>query len=334
MFGVEALYVDGKFKKFPNKQFTREERGGTDEAIYAQAVKEAELLESTFPRTTHLQFNEDWDNRDVYEIVQKAYKDTLKRIVLVPTSVQASDTTMGGNSGYDNFIRPSDLEYDILSTHPYSFVELFQAGGPDDLISPPEDAFKTQLVDIQEHLTDKGLSKELWITENGWNSSGEMTEKRQASYLMKSVFIAMAQGVGKYFIYQLLDKGGEAGTLFHTTGIITSGGDKKLAYLALEQLMADYGHLYYKETIQEDENLFKYIYTDGNKDYEVAWFPKDPDTYPAITGLLTSEEDEVVPEAAPKPETPVVLTQTLSKYQVTTWLLLVALLIMAILVFK
>lgn len=303
MFGVEALYVDGEFKKFPNKQWSGQERGMTDEDIYNNAYKEMELFESTFPSVTHLQLNEYWADRDVYEIVQKAYTDAAKRIKVLPTSVQASDRNIGGKTSYNNFLRVSDLEYDTLSIHPYSFTELFQAGGPQDLISPPEGAYMQQIVDLKEALEDMGEDKDLWQTEIGWNSTGSMTEDRQAAYLVKGLFIGMANGYTKYFIYQILDKPGELGSLFETTGLLDSDGRKKVSYITLKTLIEAYGHLSFKEKVQEDEELFYYIFTDGEKDFSVSWNPDDLDVLPAIEELVVTGVEDL------EPEPPVVLPE-------------------------
>lgn len=294
MFGVEALYVNGEFKKFPNKQWSRQERGQTDENIYNSAFKEMELFESTFPSVTHIQLNEYWAEKDVYEIVQKAYTDAAKRIKIIPTSVQATDAEIGGTSSYYNFVSITDLEFDTLSNHPYSFRELFQAGSPDDLSSPPEKAFRDQVADLSNYLSERGKQKDLWITECGWNSTGVMTEQRQAAYLVKSLFIAMAHGYTKYFIYQLIDKSGEEGTLFETTGLIDKTGRKKASYMVIEDLIESYGNLSFKQKLSEDSQIFKYIFTDGGKDYEVSWNPSELDTLPKIeevTSVITSVEE-------------------------------------------
>ncbi|MBR1837923.1 MAG: cellulase family glycosylhydrolase, partial [Kiritimatiellae bacterium] len=79
-------------------------------------------------------------------------------------------------------------------------------------------------------------SKPVWLTEHGWptHTAGGVSEADQATYLAKALDIAVACGVEKYFVYNLVAFEGDLANGEHCFGVVHRDFTAKPAYTALQ----------------------------------------------------------------------------------------------------
>jgi len=79
------------------------------------------------------------------------------------------------------------------------------------------------------------VSKEIWITEYGWHTSeaqGNVTERQQAEYLVRSYVSSMAYGVDKMFWYDFQNDGVDKSDRENEFGVIKCHKDIDVTYAA------------------------------------------------------------------------------------------------------
>jgi len=137
-----------------------------------------------------------WPNPNVehYTLMLKEAYKAAKRAD-PDCTVLAASTSGPGNDFIRGIYENGGWDYcDGISIHPYSMC-----GGP-----------IAQRLDRILRLTNKfigstGKPKSLWITEMGWTTLAPGLDERQAIYLFQSYVISLANGVEKFFWFDLAD---------------------------------------------------------------------------------------------------------------------------------
>jgi polysaccharide biosynthesis protein PslG len=160
------------------------------------------------------------------------------------------------------------LEYlDAITFHPYDSAP---ENGPEFLIESLQ-----QAVDRIKEYND-GQSKPIWITELGVSTAG-VTEQDQANYLVRAEAISLANGVEKFYWYDLVNDEsdpthheGNFGLLRQTSETVPVFAPKPsgVAQAVLARMIA--GKL---DATRDglNDSAYSYAYTDGDSTTRVAW---------------------------------------------------------------
>ncbi|MDH7481960.1 MAG: glycosyl hydrolase [Armatimonadota bacterium] len=126
--------------------------------------------------------------KEAYQAAKRA--DPECTVLAACTSGPGNDFILGiyENGGWDYC--------DAISIHPYSM-----SGGP------IAQQFDRILRILREQLVATGDAKPIWITEMGWTTPDSSMDEPQASYLVQSYIISLANGIEKYFWFCLDDWG-------------------------------------------------------------------------------------------------------------------------------
>ncbi|MDI6828570.1 MAG: glycosyl hydrolase, partial [Armatimonadota bacterium] len=139
-----------------------------------------------------------WSTPDVkaYTLLLKEAYKAAKRADPKCT-VLAACTSGPGNDFIWGIYENGGWDYcDAISIHPYSM-----SGGP------VAQRFDRILRILREQLSATGKPKPIWITEMGWTTPSNSLYEPQASYLVQSYIISLANGIEKYFWFCLDDWG-------------------------------------------------------------------------------------------------------------------------------
>jgi hypothetical protein len=136
-------------------------------------------------------------------------------------SVRPDVTVVGGAAFYadlhwfDQLFQNGGLPYmDVVSDHPYNLP---------GFISPELQGLEEQMVDLQDLVKryNHGQTKPIWITEIGWSSSFlQVSEFKQADYLVRSAVLSMVAGVQKIFWYDMVNDGTDPSQMDQNFGLI------------------------------------------------------------------------------------------------------------------
>ncbi|WP_237742587.1 sugar-binding protein [Actinopolymorpha alba] len=162
------------------------------------------------------------------------------------------------------------LQYmDVLSIHPYVYP-----GAPENAI---------QSLTAVKELVKKyngGKLKPIWISEMGWPThvgSTGVSEATQAANLVRSYVIALSQGVEKYFWYNFINDGLDAGYNEHNFGVVRYTTDPAgrwtpkpayVSYAAMTRLLT--GATYQR---QEDvaNGVWSFVFAKDGKQIRPMW---------------------------------------------------------------
>lgn len=201
-------------------------------AKYAKAV--AEHFKGRVD--TYEVWNE-WDggfgnpNGESAEVYAKLLKETYTALKSVDENIKviAGATHTDGYTWFQELFEAEGFKYcDVISYHPYCYPQ-----NPDtkDYKGNVEDNYTKNLNLLKEY----GVSKEIWITEYGWHTStaeGNVTERQQAEYLVRSYVTAKAYGVDKMFWYDFQNDGVDRTDRENEFGIIKCHNDVNVTYAA------------------------------------------------------------------------------------------------------
>lgn len=157
---------------------------------------------------------------------------------------------------------------DAVSWHPYDYGPGI---GPEFL----EAAIQNQVAKIKEH--NNGVAKPIWITELGWSTAG-YTEREQADNLVRAQAISLANGVEKFFWYDLVND--ETDVTHHegNFGLVRQVSEKvplhapKPSAVAQAVLIREVsGKPYTAKDEQPDTSVYSYVFGDGAAATRVAW---------------------------------------------------------------
>jgi len=129
----------------------------------------------------------------------RAYSKLLRSAYLAAKRANPNCTVViGGTIGFDiDYLRQVYTQgggryFDVMAVHPYP-------AQPFDLCN-----FSAGMGSLRELMSQYGDSKkEIWITEIGWSTSQNVSKEDQAAYLVRSYVVALAEGVSKFFWFNL-----------------------------------------------------------------------------------------------------------------------------------
>lgn len=118
-----------------------------------------------------------------------------------PDATIAGPATAGMSTSWiEQLIDLGGLKYlDAVTTHPYRYP------------GPPE-SLAADLNDLRSYIRDHndGKDKPIWLTELGWpthTGASGVTESAQADYLIRAEVLSLANGVNRFYWYDLLNDG-------------------------------------------------------------------------------------------------------------------------------
>jgi hypothetical protein len=174
-------------------------------------------------------------------------------------------TILGGSIAFTNNPALAYLEtiyehgakdhMDFLAYHPYC-----NPYAPDDNESTSNPyIYLTKVKDVMEDYND---TRNLWITELGWQSNSPLTQTLQANYTIEALTMAYDWGwVEGYVVYKWKDSGS------NYKGIVTSSVTPKLVFYAVKQFIADY------IPIEESYPVVITVWHPQNTIYETSTIP-------------------------------------------------------------
>lgn len=200
-------------------------------------------------------FTEDKSPESYAKIVVAAY-DAIKR---VDPNVQVGIAAKSNHVQWlETAIRAGAKgHFDYVTLHPYEVLDKVAQGG--------EALFINIVPTLRRMLRANDPEREnapIWFTELGTPVSATTTPELQAARLLKAYTLSIAQGVEHVFWFEGQD--GDSGPF----GLLDAGGKKRLAFTALQNLIANLG---------------------GIPDY-VGWVEPVPGTY----GFVFRNRDQVV----------------------------------------
>jgi serine/threonine-protein kinase ATR len=181
--------------------------------------------------------------------------------------------------------------YDVLNIHTYSLAEMW----PSWRRSYPEDTsvnFVKPVTDLIAWRDQNARGKEIWITEFGWDAStkpnmttgdnakwkGNVSDERQAQYLVRSYLVFSALAVDRAYMYFFNDQDEPA---FHAASGVTRNFHPKPSFHAMAHLYRTLGdYRLSRVAASRPGELFVYEYvhgTDAKRKVLVAWSPTGAD---------------------------------------------------------
>ncbi len=149
------------------------------------------------------------------------YAQLLRYTYQAIKSVRPDVTVVGGAALYADLLwfnelfESGGLSYmDAVSDHPYAPFYFF---------SPEVQGLEGQMQSLQALIKryNHGQAKPIWITEMGWPSSYmDMSESRQADYLVRGMVLSLAAGVQKIFWYDFLNDGNTTSQMEQNFGLL------------------------------------------------------------------------------------------------------------------
>jgi len=149
------------------------------------------------------------------------YAQLLRYTYQAIKSVRPDVTVVGGAALYadlpwfNELFENGGLSYmDAVSVHPYAPFYFF---------SPEAQGLEGQMQSLQSLIKqyNHGQAKPIWITEIGWPSSYmDMSESRQADYLVRGMVLSLAAGVQKIFWYDFLNDGNTTSQMEQNFGLL------------------------------------------------------------------------------------------------------------------
>ncbi|WP_181397339.1 glycosyl hydrolase [Cryobacterium arcticum] len=181
------------------------------------------------------------------------------------------------------------LDYlDAVSWHPYDYGPGI---GPEFL----EASLQNQVAKIKEY--NNGESKPIWITELGWSTAG-YSEQEQADNLVRAQAIALANGVEKFFWYDLVNDEtdithheGNFGLVRQVTEKVPTFAPKPSAVAQAVLIRQVAGKPYTTRDQQADTSVYSYAFGSGKDVTRVVWATTAKTlTYSADTDITVTDQ--------------------------------------------
>jgi hypothetical protein len=208
--------------------------------------------------------------------------------------------TVGKSGKYDKSvvcIEGLESLYDVLTIHTYAMAE----GWPTWRRSFPEDPKIEFLKSVETLIAWRNANakaKEIWVTEFGWDAStkpplktgdfakwdGNVTDEKQAQYLVRAFLLFAAMDVERAYLYFFNDSDEPS---FHASSGITRNFEPKTAFHAVGHLyrtLADYR--FSRRVLKKDGEVFAHEFVHGTEPKRkilVAWSPTDTGRSAEIT---------------------------------------------------
>ena len=166
---------------------------------------------------------------------------------------------------------------DVINYHQYTSTH-----------SPENSSFVSDALKIIEWKNANDPSKEIWITEFGWDtnlgsSHAAPSEDTQRDWIVREYLIGDRIGLDRVVVYDALNDGPSSdSTQYSTSGLATSGNEgfvKKSSWYGVNTAKNTLSGFTFSEVIKED-NIYIYKYTnyDSGEDCYVLWSPTENGT--------------------------------------------------------
>lgn len=206
-----ALYDGGKTPSTPAGLAAFAKFGAATSANFAALTKDVSIYN---------EYNSTGFNDGACGITPQCYLDVVKAVTPAIKAANPAANVVGPTSAgtalgwHDEFFALGGLDHlDTFSVNFYGYAS--QGAG-----TPPE---QTVMMTEFPQLVQKVKAKKdmpIWISENGWPThTAGSTEAQQADYVIRAQTLARAAGADKYFWYDILDDGDNAGEREHRFGL-------------------------------------------------------------------------------------------------------------------
>lgn len=253
---------------------------------------------------------------------------------------------VGKSGGYEksvDCVKGLEPLYDVLNIHTYAMAD----GWPTWHRSFPEDPkikFLATVQDLIDWRDANARGKEVWVTEFGWDATtkpnqktgdfakwdGNVTDERQAQYLVRAWLLFSALDVRRAYMYFFNDADEPA---FHAASGLTRNFEPKPSFHATAHLHRALGEYRFGRVVEKkplELYVFEYVHgTDPKKKVWVAWSPTGSGRTAAVelaigkSRLARAEGMPLVPGDAPRAETPAargILKATIGESPLYLWL--------------
>jgi hypothetical protein len=198
--------------------------------------------------------------------------------------------TVGKSGKYEksvDCVKGLDSLYDVLTIHSYAMAE----GWPTWRRSYPEDPkieFLKTIEALIEWRNTHAKEKEVWVTEFGWDAStkpapktgdvakwdGNVSDEKQAQYLVRSFLLFSAMDVTRAYLYFFDDKDEPS---FHASSGITRNFEPKASFHAIGHLYRSLSDYRFNRIVMKSaDEVYAYEFvhrTDASRKVLVAWSP-------------------------------------------------------------
>jgi hypothetical protein len=227
--------------------------------------------------------------REVFQAMAKGLREGDPKLKIATCNI-----VVGKSGGYEksvDCVKGLESLYDILNIHTYSLAE----GWPTWKRSYPEDTavrYVKPITDLIAWRDQNAKGKEIWVTEFGWDAStkpnlttgdsakwnGNVSDEKQAQYIVRSYLIFSALAVDRAYMYFFDDKDEPS---FHAASGVTRNFQPKPSFHAMAHLYRSLGEYRLRKVVtSKPGELFVYEYghgTDSKKRVLVAWSPTGAD---------------------------------------------------------
>lgn len=227
--------------------------------------------------------------RTLFEAMARGLREGDPKIKIATCNI-----VVGKSGGYEksvDCVKGLESLYDILNIHVYSIAE----GWPAWRRSFPEDATVSYIKPIEDLIAwrdQNAKGKEIWITEFGWDAStkpnkttgdeakwkGNVTDEKQAQYIVRSFLLFSAMAVDRAYMYFFDDKDEPS---FHAASGLTRNFKPKPSFHAMAHLYRSLGEYRFSRLAAKKPGellVHEYVHgADAKKKVLVAWSPTGAD---------------------------------------------------------
>jgi hypothetical protein len=229
--------------------------------------------------------------RELFEAMAKGLREGDPKLKIATCNI-----IVGKSGGYEksvDCVKGLESLYDILNIHTYSLEEKW----PSWKRSYPENDQVDFLKPVENLIAwrdQNAKGKEIWVTEFGWDAStkpnkttgdeakwnGNVSDKKQAQYLVRSYLVFSAMAVDRAYMYFFDDKDEPS---FHAASGITRNFQKKPSFYAMAHLYRALGeYRFSRAVLKKAGEVYAYEFvhgTDRKKKVLVVWSPTGSDRY-------------------------------------------------------
>ena len=168
------------------------------------------------------------------------------------------------------------LPLDVINYHQYTSTH-----------SPENSSFVSDAKKIIAWRDSNNKDLEIWITEFGWDTNLSSThaapsEDTQRDWIIREYLIGDRIGLDRMTVYDALNDGPSSdSTQYSTSGLATKvseGAVKKSSWYGVNTLKNTLKGYKLSEVVREDNEMYIYKYTNGDKSYYVLWSPTENKT--------------------------------------------------------
>ncbi len=169
------------------------------------------------------------------------------------------------------------LPLDVINYHQYTSTH-----------SPENSTFVSDAQKIIAWRDANDKSKEIWITEFGWDTNTNSTHAApnfdtQRDWIVREYLIGDRIGLDRIIMFDALNDGpSNDSTQYSTSGLATKGSEgfvKKSSWYGVNTLKNTLKGFKFKEVIEENNNIYIYKYSNGEEDCYVLWSPTESNNY-------------------------------------------------------